>query len=242
MEVIRFDHVTREFRQGGPKFIKEALLGSKGKRASSQTVVAVHDLSFSIHAGEAVALLGHNGSGKSTTLSLLARVLPPTHGRVTTHGRIAPLLELGSGFHPDLTGRENVFLNGAILGVPRRRIQQRMSDIEEFSGLGRQFDTPVRFYSTGMYSRLGFAIAVHVEPEIVLLDEVLAVGDREFQERGRARMSQMKSEGRTMVLVTHSLDEAASFCDRAIVLDHGRCTFDGNVSEAECAYAKSSRA
>lgn len=241
MEAIRFEKVSRSFRQGRPLYVKEALLGSRGVRAQSRVTHAVNDLSFSVDSGEAVALLGHNGSGKSTTLKLLARVLTPTSGRVLSRGRIAPLLQLGSGFHPDLTGRENVYLNAAILGMERRRIIARMDDIVSFAGLEDHIDMPVRFYSTGMNARLGFAIAINVEPEIMLIDEVLAVGDNDFQVRCLERMRELKQDGRTMILVTHSLAQAQSFCQRAIVLDHGNCTYDGEVSGAQEPYAASTR-
>lgn len=241
MEAIRFEKVSRSFRQGRPLYVKEALLGSRGVRAHSRVTHAVNDLSFSVDSGEAVALLGHNGSGKSTTLKLLARVLTPTSGRVLSRGRIAPLLQLGSGFHPDLTGRENVYLNAAILGMERRRIIARMDDIVSFAGLEDHIDMPVRFYSTGMNARLGFAIAINVEPEIMLIDEVLAVGDNDFQVRCLERMQELKQDGRTMILVTHSLAQAQSFCTRAIVLDHGNCTYDGAVSDAQEPYTASTR-
>ena len=241
MEAIRFEKVSRSFRQGRPLYVKEALLGSRGVRAQSRVTHAVNDLSFSVDSGEAVALLGHNGSGKSTTLKLLARVLTPTSGRVLSRGRIAPLLQLGSGFHPDLTGRENVYLNAAILGMERRRIIARMDDIVSFAGLEDHIDMPVRFYSTGMNARLGFAIAINVEPEIMLIDEVLAVGDNDFQVRCLERMQELKQDGRTMILVTHSLAQAQSFCTRAIVLDHGNCTYDGAVSDAQEPFAASTR-
>jgi ABC-2 type transport system ATP-binding protein len=241
MEIVRFENVSRRFLVGKPVHLKDALLGSSGQRARSTRIEAIVGLTFSIDSGESVALLGHNGSGKSTTLKLLARTITPTSGRVLTRGRIAPLLELGSGFHPDLTGRENIYLNAALLGVSRKLIRANTEEIIEFSGIGSQIDTPVRFYSSGMFTRLGFAIAVNVEPEILLVDEVLAVGDREFQERSHTRMKELKRDGRTVVLVTHSLAEAMAFCDRAIVLDHGSATFDGPVAQAEFAFTQSRR-
>lgn len=240
MDAIRFDQVTKTFRVGRSRHVKDFLLGTKGQRHKSRSLTAVRDLSFKVMSGETLAILGHNGSGKSTTLKLLAGVMTPSEGSVFVDGSVAPLLELGSGFHPDLTGRENIFLNAAILGVPRRAIKAKLDEIVDFSGIEEQLDTPVRFYSSGMFVRLGFAIAVNVEPEIVLVDEVLAVGDAGFQEKCLERMAQMKEEGRTIVLVTHSLEQALGFCDRAIVLSHGSCTYDGPVQGAQQAYTQSS--
>lgn len=241
MNVIEFQGVTKSFRTGRPTGIKDLLLGSNKKRHQTQKIDAVKDLSFTIEKGEVVALLGHNGSGKSTTLKLLAGTIHPDKGTVNTQGRIAPLLELGAGFHPDLTGRENIYLNAAFIGVPKAYVRDHLEEIIEFSGLGNSIDTPVRFYSSGMYARLGFSIAVHVEPEIVLIDEVLAVGDSDFQVKSLERMNQLKIEGRTLILVTHSLESAIDFCERAIVLNSGQGVFDGHVEEAEEFYLASTR-
>jgi ABC-2 type transport system ATP-binding protein len=239
VQAAAFHHVTKSYKIGKPWGVKDALLGSKGHRGRSQELRAVDNISFDIAAGETVALLGHNGSGKSTSLKLLAGTVIPTAGSVRTHGRIAPLLELGAGFHPDLTGRENVFLNAAILGVKRRYVKDHLDEIVEFSGIREFIDSPVRFYSTGMTARLGFAVAVHVEPEIVLIDEVLAVGDAGFQEKCLARMTSMRDEGRTLILVTHSLEQAQSFCSRVLVMDHGKLIYDGPACDAGEAYRQS---
>ena len=240
METIRLERVTKSFRIGRPRHVKDFVLGTKGQRHESRSLTAVKELSFSVTSGETLAILGHNGSGKSTTLKLLAGIIVPSSGSIFVRGSVAPLLELGSGFHPDLTGRENIFLNAAILGVPRKVVKMKLDEIVHFSGIEDQLDTPVRFYSSGMFVRLGFSIAVNIEPEIVLVDEVLAVGDAGFREKCLARMTQMKNEGRTIVLVTHSWEQAAGFCDRAIVLSHGSCTYDGPVQNAQEAYAQSS--
>ena len=239
MEVIRFDHVTKSFRVGRPRSVKDAALSSFGRKSRSHLMQAVNDVSFSIGEGQAVALLGHNGSGKSTALKLLARTIMPSAGRVITRGRVAPLLELGAGFHPDLTGRENIFLNAAVLGVRRSYIRRHLDDIIDFAELRDFIDEPVKHYSSGMYARLGFAVAVNVEPEIVLVDEVLAVGDAGFQRRCLDRMALLRDEGRTLILVTHSLLQAEEFCDRALVFNHGHLTFDGPMHEAKGAYAES---
>jgi ABC-2 type transport system ATP-binding protein len=238
---IRFEAVSKSFRIRQTKHVKEMLLGVSGHRGRSVNVQAVHDLSLDIEVGESVALLGHNGSGKSTTLKMLAGTVAPSSGRIWARGRIAPLLELGAGFHPDLTGRENVFLNSAILGISRPEVVRRLDEIVDFAEVESFLDTPVKFYSSGMAVRLGFAIAVNVEPDILLVDEVLAVGDEQFQAKCLARMEQLQGEGRTTVLVTHSLSQAAAFCARGVVLDHGRCTYDGALEQAADAYHASSR-
>lgn len=238
---IRFEAVSKSFRISQTKNLKEMLLGVAGHRARSVTVQAVRDLSLEVQEGESLALLGHNGSGKSTTLKMLAGTVAPSTGRIWARGRIAPLLELGAGFHPDLTGRENVFLNSAILGISRQEAARRLDEIVDFAEVDDVIDTPVKFYSSGMVVRLGFAVAVNVEPEVLLVDEVLAVGDQDFQDKCLARMQSLKAQGRTVVLVTHSLAEAEAFCDRAIVMDHGAATYDGPIQTAHEAYARSSR-
>ncbi len=238
---VRFEHVSKRFRISETKSIKEHLLGVAGHRSKAVVLEAVRDLSFEVQVGESVALLGHNGSGKSTTLKMLAGTIAPSAGRVWARGRIAPLLELGAGFHPDLTGRENVFMNSAILGIKREEVARRLDGIVEFAEVADFLDTPVKFYSSGMAVRLGFAIAVNVEPEILLVDEVLAVGDESFQAKCLHRMEQLKAEGRTVVLVTHSLSQAEAFCDRALVLNHGAPVYDGGISGAAQAYHESAR-
>jgi ABC-2 type transport system ATP-binding protein len=238
---IRFEDVSKTFRLRGSNSLKEMLLGVSGHRRKSAVVHAVQRLDLEISQGETVALLGHNGSGKSTSLKMLAGTVAPTTGRIWARGRVAPLLELGAGFHPDLTGRENVYLNAAILGIKRAEALKRLDQIVEFAEVGDFLETPVKFYSSGMTVRLGFAIAVNVDPDILLVDEVLAVGDEDFQAKCLARMQDFKREGRTVVLVTHSLRQAQSFCDRAVVLDHGRLSYDGPMRTADEAYHRSSR-
>lgn len=238
---IRFDSVSKSFRLTQKKALKEVLLGVSGRRRRPALVHAVTDLDVLVETGESVALLGHNGSGKSTTLKMLAGTVAPTSGRIWARGRIAPLLELGSGFHPDLTGRENLFLNAAVLGIRREEARRRLDEIVAFAEIEQFLDTPVKFYSSGMSVRLGFAIATNVEPDILLVDEVLAVGDEDFQAKCLARMQRFRQEGRTVVLVTHSLKQATDFCDRALVLGQGRLTYDGPASAAADAYHRSSR-
>jgi ABC-2 type transport system ATP-binding protein len=238
---IRFEHVSKRFRISQTKSFKEHLLGVAGHRSKSVVIKAVDDLHLDIDVGESVALLGHNGSGKSTTLKMLAGTIAPSGGRVWARGRIAPLLELGAGFHPDLTGRENVYMNSAILGIRRDEVERRLDDIVDFAEVRDFLDTPVKFYSSGMSVRLGFAIAVNVEPEILLVDEVLAVGDESFQAKCLDRMRTLQKEGRTIVLVTHSLSQAESFCNRALVLNHGFPVYNGDISGAAQAYHDSAR-
>lgn len=238
---VRFKDVSKTFRVSQSKNLKDSLLGVSGHRSKPVLVHAVRHLELDVDQGEPVALLGHNGSGKSTTLKMLAGTVTPTSGRIYARGRIAPLLELGAGFHPDLTGRENIYLNAAILGIGRADAVRRMDEIVAFAELDEFLDTPVKFYSSGMSVRLGFAIAVNVEPEVLLVDEVLAVGDQDFQDKCLERMRQLKAEGRTLVLVTHSLSQAQAFCSRAVVLDHGLVTYDGPMTGADVAYANSSR-
>lgn len=239
---VLFEGVNKTFRISATKSLKDRLLGIAGERRAPAVVRAVRDLDLDITEGESVALLGHNGSGKSTTLKMLAGTIAPSSGRVWARGRIAPLLELGAGFHPDLTGRENVFMNSAILGIKRQEAARNLDRIVSFAEMEDFLDTPVKFYSSGMTVRLGFAIAVNVDPEILLVDEVLAVGDQDFQDKCLARMQALKQEGRTVVLVTHSLDQAAAFCERAVVMDHGRAVYAGPMSGATQAYHDSSRA
>ncbi len=228
---IVVDGVTETFRlfHERPTGLKERL--ARMRRSSYTDFNALEDVSFAIAHGESVAVIGHNGSGKSTLLKILARILPPDRGVAVTNGRVASLLELGAGFHGDLSGRENIYLNGAILGLSRAEIDERFDEIVDVAGIRPLLDTAVRTYSSGLYVRLGFAIAVTVDPDILLVDEVLAVGDAEFQDRSLERMKRFRDEGKTFVLVSHDLDAVREMCDRAIVLDRGRVVFDGSVTE-----------
>lgn len=213
-----------------PPGLKERLY--RFRRAEYTEFHALDGVSLRIEQGETVGLIGHNGSGKSTLLKCMARILPADQGRVETHGRVATLLELGAGFQQDLSGRENIYLNGSILGLSRKQIDAAFDAIVDFAGIRDFLDTAIRNYSSGMYVRLGFAIAVHVDPDILLVDEVLSVGDVAFQERSLARMRSFKERGKTVVLVSHDLGAVRSLCDRTVVLDRGRITFDGEVEQA----------
>jgi ABC-2 type transport system ATP-binding protein len=206
-------------------------LGRRGRK-HRQHFVAVDDVTVSISAGTTVGLLGPNGSGKSTLLKLIGGILSPTSGEVRTRGRMAALLELGAGFHPDLSGRENVFLNASIMGMSRAETEEKFDQILDFSGIGDFIDTQVKFYSSGMFVRLAFAVAVHTDPDVLLVDEVLAVGDEAFQRKCMERIAEFRAEGRTIILVTHSAAQVAELCDRGIVLHDGEVVYDGLANDA----------
>lgn len=207
-------------------------------RGTASWVRALDDVSFRIGLGEGVGLIGPNGAGKSTLLKILSRVTRPSDGYADIYGRVGALLEVGTGFHPELTGRENVFLSGAILGLSRRDTRARFDEIVEFSEIGQYLDVPVKRYSSGMYARLGFAVAAHLRPDILIVDEVLAVGDLAFQAKCLAHMKQLTRDGTTVLFVSHNLLAVADFCTRALVMDHGRVAFDGAAGDAIAAYRR----
>jgi ABC-type polysaccharide/polyol phosphate transport system ATPase subunit len=219
---ITVQDVSKRFRleRNRPSSLKEALLRT-GRRDIDDFWV-LRNVDFEIEPGAFFGLIGHNGSGKSTLLRLIANIHRPTSGQITTEGRMSALLELGSGFHPDLTGRENVYLNGAMLGLSRRHMNETMDKIIDFSGIGDFIDEPVKIYSSGMYVRLGFAVSVNVDPEILLVDEVIAVGDEAFQRRCMDHMNQLREKGCTIVLVSHNAGLMEELCDTIAWLDHGR--------------------
>jgi lipopolysaccharide transport system ATP-binding protein len=196
------------------------------------TFYALTDLSFDIKQGEAVSIIGHNGAGKSTLLKIISRITDPTAGRIEIYGRVSSLLEVGTGFHPDLTGRENVYLNGTILGMRKSEIDDKFEEILDFSGVRKHIDTPVKRYSSGMRVRLAFAVAAHLEAEILLIDEVLAVGDVEFQKKCLGKMNEVTSQGRTVLFVSHNMGAIKELCTRGIVLDKGHKVFDGPVNDS----------
>jgi lipopolysaccharide transport system ATP-binding protein len=207
--------------------LKEAVLGLFRHRARYDEFWALRRVGFEVRQGESVGLVGHNGSGKSTLLKLAAGVLKPTEGRVRVGGRVSPMIELAAGFDPDLTGRDNIFLNGALMGHSRKEMAAKFDRIVEFSELGDFIDQPVKNYSSGMYARLGFAIAADVDPEILIIDEVLAVGDERFQAKCMERIRSIRSGGCTIFYVSHSMNSVAELCDRVLVLHHGHLVFDG---------------
>lgn len=230
--VIRAVDVSKRFRIDQDKSLKERLVLRKGSRAQVEDFWALRGVSFELEAGRTLGLIGHNGSGKSTLLKMVGGILTPTTGYVEKRGRIAALLELGAGFHPDLSGRENVYLNASILGLTAKQTDRYFDAIVDFSGIEQFIDSQVKFYSSGMYVRLAFAVAVHVDPEILLVDEVLAVGDEPFQRKCLERIKSFQREGRTIVFVTHGLDQTRELCDRVILLEHGRVVVDGEPVEA----------
>jgi lipopolysaccharide transport system ATP-binding protein len=199
---------------------------------------ALKDVSFEIKQGDRVGIIGRNGAGKSTLLKILSQITEPTLGKISIQGRVASLLEVGTGFHPELTGRENVYLNGAILGMSKVEIQQKFDEIVAFSEVEKFLDTPVKRYSSGMYVRLAFAVAAHLEPEILIVDEVLAVGDASFQKKCLGKMEDVGREGRTVIFVSHSIGAVLSLCSRAILLQSGQLLFDGNVKTAISHYMR----
>lgn len=197
---------------------------------------AIRDLGFEINRGDIVGIIGKNGAGKSTLLKVLSQITKPTTGRIEINGRVASLLEVGTGFHPELTGRENIYLNGTILGMTRKEVKEKFDDIVAFSGVEKFIDTPVKHYSSGMYVRLAFSVAAHLEPEILIIDEVLAVGDAEFQKKCIGKMSDVAAEGRTVLFVSHNIAAIKELCTRGIVLNKGQIVFEGNQLDAIDAY------
>jgi lipopolysaccharide transport system ATP-binding protein len=213
-----------------------ARLAGREQAHARDEIWALRDVSFTVREGEVLGVVGRNGAGKSTLLKVLTRITAPTSGRAIISGRVGSLLEVGTGFNPELTGRDNVFLNGSILGMKRREIQRKLDDIIEFSGIEKFMDTPVKRYSSGMYVRLAFSVAAHLEPEILLVDEVLAVGDAEFQQRCLGRMEDFGGTGRTVLFVSHNMQTINQLCDRAIWIDGGTIVEDGDPSEVVAHY------
>ena len=251
---IKIEHVSKEYRLGAigggtlrgdlqswwasvrgkedPNLKLDQTSGRKGDR-----FLALDDVSFEVKKGEAVGIIGHNGAGKSTLLKLLSRVTAPTKGTISYNGRIASMLEVGTGFHPELTGRENVYMNGAILGMSKAEIDKKFDEIVAFAEMEKFIDTPVKRYSSGMYVKLAFAVAAHLDSEIMIMDEVLAVGDMKFQQKCLGKMGDAaNNEGRTVLYVSHNMNTIRQLCTRCVVLDHGRVIFDGDVDEAISIY------
>lgn len=236
--VIEFNNVSKKFKKGRKLFLKQALLDIFKPRRQEE-FFALSNVSLKTYKGEAVGIIGNNGSGKSTLLKLIAGVSIPTDGKVAVKGKIGPLIELGAGFHLELTGRENIYLSGTILGLAKKEIDKEIKNIINFSGLEDFIDTPVKHYSSGMYMRLGFSIVIHVAPEILLIDEILAVGDVPFQQKCLEKIKQFHQAGATIVLVSHSMELIKSFCQRVYFLQNGTIRASGNPERVVNIYLKS---
>ena len=242
---IKVQHLGKQYRLGGKQAsystFRETLVNAaaiplqwlKGERKTDQnTFWALDDVSFEVNQGDAIGIIGRNGAGKSTLLKILSRITSPTRGRVDLYGRVGTLLEVGTGFHPELSGRENIYLNGAILGMSRIEITRKFDEIVAFSEIERFLDTPVKHYSSGMYVRLAFAVAAHLEPEILVVDEVLAVGDAAFQKKCLGKMGDVAHEGRTVLFVSHNMNAIKRLCAKTIYLEKGQISFYGDTAEA----------
>ena len=243
MKAIRFQNVSKQFLIGRNVTLKrkfeqmmDKITGRDGKATSQNTIWALRDVSFEVEQGETLGLIGPNGSGKSTTLKLLAKITEADSGVVEIHGTVVPLIEVGAGFHQDLTGRENIYLNGSILGLKKREVQSRLDSIIEFAEIPQFLDTPLKKYSSGMSVRLGFAIAVHINPDVLLVDEVLAVGDIRFQRKCIAKMKEVVTSGRTVVFVSHNMTAVQSLCKRCVLLFNGQVAAYGESQNVVNAY------
>ena len=228
---IRIRNLDKKFKINSdkPRTLKEKVLFSR--RNKVEMISILKDISLDIKKGETVALIGTNGSGKSTLLKLMTKIIYPTKGNIEINGKLTSLLELGAGFHPDFTGRENIYFNAAIFGLTKQQIEKRINQIIEFSELGDFIDNPVRTYSSGMYMRLAFSVAINVDAEILLIDEILAVGDQHFQDKCFAKLHELKDSNKTIVIVSHNLDQVQELCNRAVWIKDGKIKMDGNPKE-----------
>ena len=238
MAVIEFEHVSKAYRrQRGRNSLRDALaqllgqVAGRNEQHDENLFWALDNVSFEVNEGETLGLIGPNGAGKTTTLKLISRVAKPTGGRIAVHGQLSALIELGAGFHPDLTGRENIYLNASILGLMKHEIDAKFDEIVEFSELAEFIDVPVKRYSSGMYVRLGFSVAAHVDPDVLLIDEVLAVGDYMFQDKCVQRINAFREAGKTMIVVSHNKETIQKLCTRVILLHKGRMVFQGDAQE-----------
>ncbi len=238
--IITFRNVNKRFTfsKEKPQSVLETIISifARRSRHPKQDLWAVHDLSFDVYPGQAIGIIGRNGSGKSTVLKLIARILRPTSGQVMVKGRISALLELGAGFHPDLTGRENIALNASVLGLTEEDVNRSFDSIVEFSELGEFIDMPVKHYSSGMYMRLGFSVAIHVDPTVLIIDEILAVGDQAFQAKCIDRIHEMKRQGVTIIIISHNLSIIRRLCSHIIWLEHGKMLANGLAEEVASQY------
>lgn len=227
--IIKFQNVTKKFAFQSQKTFKEFLPALIKGEETSKGFTALNNISFEIERGDCLGIIGPNGSGKSTILKLIAGVMSPTIGKIEVKGQISPLIELGAGMHPELTGRENIYLNGAILGLKKKQIEANLQSIIDFSEIEEFINQPVKHYSSGMYMRLAFAIAIHVNPEILIVDEILAVGDEAFQKKCFAKMEEFKKNGVTIIFVSHNLNQVKSFCNKAIYINHSNLIIQGQT-------------
>jgi lipopolysaccharide transport system ATP-binding protein len=237
---LRLNHVFKRFRRGErhdslrdliPSLVKRAVSRDRERALEAEEFWVLNDISFELKKGETLGIIGHNGAGKSTMLKHLSGIMEPTRGKIEVNGRLSALIEVGAGFHPDLTGRENVYLNGVILGMSRAEVKRKFDEIVEFAGLEEFIDTPVKRYSSGMFARLGFSVAAHLEPDILVIDEVLSVGDFAFQRKGLEKMRAIAKSGATVIFVSHNLQAVAEFCQRGILLEKGRIIADGPTDQ-----------
>jgi len=241
MNAIAFASVTKSFPMNAQRMLARGHVANWLKRGSRERFVALRNISFRIPRGQTVGVVGPNGAGKSTMLSLVTGLCPPDEGTVTVNGRVAPLLQLGAGFHPDLTGVENVHLNAALLGFSATKTAEAFDRIVEFSGIGPFIDQPLRTYSSGMTVRLAFSVAIHADPDILIIDEVLAVGDQAFQAKCMAKILQFKEQGKTLLFVSHSTGSVQKLCERALWLNRGELVMDGSAAEVVAAYEGGAR-
>lgn len=230
---IRVENLSKQYFIGAEKSdsFRETLTTMTGLTRVKSKFLALQDVNINFHKGEVLGIVGKNGAGKSTLLKILSQITKPTSGKIEIHGRVASLLEVGTGFHPELSGRENIYLNGTILGMTRAEIQDKFDEIVAFSGISKFIDTPVKNYSSGMYVRLAFAVAAHLDPDILIIDEVLAVGDAEFQSKSLQKMKETATSGKTIIIVSHQMNLIKALCDRVIIMDQGKVTFDGAKDE-----------
>ena len=246
MTAIKVENLTKRYTIGGVRHssVRDMIGGfftSAGREQKSRSMLALDDVSFSLDEGETLGVIGRNGAGKSTLLKILSRITRPTSGTASIRGRVGSLLEVGTGFHNELSGRENIYLNGVILGMKRAEIDRKFDEIVAFSGVEQFLDTPVKHYSSGMYMRLAFSVAAHLEPEVLIVDEVLAVGDQEFQAKCLGKMDEVSRSGRTVLFVSHNLGSLAQICKKGLVLDKGKAVLIGDIHDATAAYLKLAR-
>jgi lipopolysaccharide transport system ATP-binding protein len=240
--VISIQHVSKEYTIGSAKStsLRESINNFSKHKQSKETFFALKNINLEIQQGDVIGIIGKNGAGKSTLLKVLSQITKPSKGRIEIAGRVASLLEVGTGFHPELTGRENIYLNGTILGMTRKEVKAKFDEIVAFSGVEKFIDTPVKHYSSGMYVRLAFAVAAHLEPEVLIIDEVLAVGDAEFQKKCLGKMKDVARHGRTVLFVSHDLGAVSSLCNRGVYLKNGSVAFEGEINDVISVYTNDS--